>query len=64
MFEVFDKRYNDELPTIAISNNKKEDLQRILGQRIYDRLTGGAIMFELNGESYRQGDGNENVKRN
>jgi len=64
LFEVFDKRYNDELPTIAISNNKKEDLQRILGQRIYDRLTGGAIMFELNGESYRQGDGNENVKRN
>lgn len=55
LFEMFDKRYNDELPIIAISNNKADELRRILGQRIYDRLTGNALMFELTGRSYRQG---------
>ena len=55
LYTVFNRRYEDELPIIAISNNKLSELQRILGQRIYDRLTGGAKIFELNGRSYRQG---------
>lgn len=64
LFEVFDKRYNDELPTIAISNNNTEALKLILGQRIYDRLTGGALIFELDGSSHRQGDKDEKHQRN
>ncbi|MBO6305453.1 MAG: Flp pilus assembly complex ATPase component TadA [Selenomonadaceae bacterium] len=64
LFEVFDKRYNDELPTIAISNNNTEALKSILGQRIYDRLTGGALIFELDGSSYRQGEKDEKHQRN
>lgn len=55
LYTVFNRRYEDELPIIAISNNKLSELQRILGQRIYDRLTGGALIFELTGKSYRQG---------
>lgn len=59
LYTVFNRRYEDELPIIAISNNRLADLQRILGQRIYDRLTGGALIFELNGRSQRQTGGNE-----
>lgn len=55
LYEVFNRRYNDMLPIIAISNHDKGALLHILGQRIYDRLTGGASIFELSGKSYRQG---------
>ena len=55
LYEIFNSRYNDMLPTIVVSNNTVEELQRILGQRIYDRLSGGALIFELNGRSHRQG---------
>ena len=54
LYEVFNRRYNDMLPIIAISNNSLIELQKILGQRIYDRLSGGAEIFELSGRSYRQ----------
>lgn len=54
LYEVFNRRYEDELPIIAISNHDKDALLRILGQRIFDRLTGGAAVFELSGKSFRQ----------
>lgn len=59
LYEVFNRRYEDELPMIAISNHDKDSLLRILGQRIYDRLTGGALIFELTGKSFRQGGAND-----
>ncbi len=55
LYDIFNNRYNDMLPTIVISNNTLPELQRILGQRIYDRLSGGAAIFELTGKSHRQG---------
>ena len=58
LYEVFNRRYNDMLPIIAISNNSVMELQKILGQRIYDRLSGGAYVFELTGRSQRQERGN------
>lgn len=54
LYTLFNNRWEDMLPIIAISNNKLSDLQKILGQRIYDRLTGGALIFELTGKSKRQ----------
>lgn len=57
LYTLFNSRYEDELPTIAISNNELSALQKILGQRIYDRLTGGAAIFELTGRSQRQEGG-------
>lgn len=54
LYTIFNRRYEEELPIIAISNHKLTELQRILGQRIYDRLTGGALIFELTGRSFRQ----------
>ncbi len=55
LYEIFNRRYEDELPIIAVSNHDKDALLRILGQRIFDRLTGGAKIFELTGRSFRQG---------
>lgn len=54
LYDIFNYRYENCLPIIAISNNSLNELQRILGQRIFDRLTGGADIFELTGRSYRQ----------
>ena len=54
MYEIFNNRYNDMLPIIALSNNSLPELKKILGQRIYDRLTSGAIIYELSGKSHRQ----------
>ena len=54
LYGIFNHRYENCLPIVAISNNSLQELQRILGQRIYDRLTGGALIFELSGRSHRQ----------
>lgn len=59
LYELFNRRYKDMLPTIAISNNDLPALQKILGQRIFDRLSGGASIFELTGKSKRQERGKE-----
>ena len=57
LYEVFNRRYEGMLPIIAISNHDEAALLKILGQRIFDRLTGGAKIFTLSGKSYRQGGG-------
>lgn len=54
LYSIFNARYEDCLPTIVISNNSLIELQKILGQRIYDRLTGDSKIFQLTGKSYRQ----------
>lgn len=53
LFEIFNARYNAVLPTIVISNHTLEELPRILGLRIIDRLFSGAKIFELKGKSKR-----------
>lgn len=53
LFEIFNARYTNMLPTIVISNHTKDELMRILGLRITDRLFGGAKFFELKGKSKR-----------
>jgi DNA replication protein DnaC len=53
LFEIFNTRYGNELPTMIISNCTKEQISKFLGQRIIDRLFGGAKVFELTGNSKR-----------
>lgn len=53
LFDIFNYRYNQMLPTFVISNCNKEQIAKILGQRITDRLFGGAKIFELDGVSKR-----------
>lgn len=54
LFEIFNRRYDEMLPTIVLSNLEPDALKRMLGQRIFDRITGGAKIFQLSGKSYRQ----------
>lgn len=53
LFDIFNNRYSNELPTMIISNLDKEQLAKVLGQRIIDRLYSGAKVFELVGKSKR-----------
>lgn len=54
LFEIFNYRYNEMLPIIALSNVDKEKMEVILGTRIIDRLWNKkSKAFELYGESQR-----------
>lgn len=53
LFDVINSRWNDVLPTLFISNHNRKNIEKILGQRITDRLFGGARIFELTGKSKR-----------
>lgn len=53
LFDIINNRYSNELPTMIISNLDKEQMAKVLGQRIIDRLFSGAKVFELVGKSKR-----------
>ena len=52
---VLRRRYENMLPTVLISNLKKEDLLKKLGDAVVDRLTETCKSVEFVGESYRLG---------
>lgn len=54
LYDLVNARYERCKPIICISNNTPSELQNVLGQRIYDRISGGADIFEISGASYRQ----------
>lgn len=53
LFDLFNTRYNEMLPTIIISNVGRKELDDLLGLRITDRLYSNAIELKLNGRSHR-----------
>lgn len=53
MFELVDCRYNSMLPTVFTSNFFKDELKRILGQRIHDRIFSECRYFEFKETSKR-----------
>lgn len=54
LYEIFNYRYENELPTIVCSNNTLDEIRdEYLGKRIFDRLHGGAAVFEFRGKSMR-----------
>lgn len=54
LYEIFNYRYENELPIIACSNHTQNEIcEDFLGTRIYDRLFGGAEIFEFRGKSMR-----------
>lgn len=59
LYEIFNARYNEMLPSIIISNCTLEQITNLMGQRITDRLAGGAKIFELKGKSKRGNSGND-----
>ncbi|AZU97831.1 P-loop containing nucleoside triphosphate hydrolase [Vibrio phage LP.2] len=55
VFDVIDGRYQNELPTILISNLNMEGIKNSIGDRAVDRLRdGGGILLGLDWESYRK----------
>lgn len=54
MFDLLDKRYADELPTIVISNLGMADLKPFLGDRLIDRLRHNGRVVALTGDSHRK----------
>lgn len=55
LFEVIDHRYRDLKPTIILSNEDKEGVEKYLGAAAFDRLcqNGGLLLFDW--QSYRRG---------
>ena len=53
LFDIFNDRYNNMLPTIITSNFNEGQIKSTLGLRSYDRLFGGAYIFNLTGKSRR-----------
>lgn len=54
IFDVLDKRYGEQLPTVMVSNLTVDELVNLLGDRIIDRMRedGGALL-QLNWQSNR-----------
>lgn len=50
---ILRKRYDNQLPTIVISNLEKKVLIKNLGEAVVDRLRETATSIEFTGESYR-----------
>lgn len=50
---ILRKRYDNQLPTIVISNLEKKVLLKNLGEAVVDRLRETATSIEFSGESYR-----------
>lgn len=50
---ILRKRYDNQLPTIVISNLEKKLLMKNLGEAVVDRLREKATSIEFTGESYR-----------
>ena len=50
---ILRKRYDNQLPTIVISNLEKKLLLKNLGEAVVDRLRETATSIEFTGESYR-----------
>jgi DNA replication protein DnaC len=53
---IIDKRYDDEKATIIISNDKKTDLERILGVSIVSRISQLGGIIEMKTEDFRGKD--------
>lgn len=53
LFEVMDRRYRDQKPTILLTNQNKDGFKRFVGDRVYDRMTECARWVTFDWASYR-----------
>ncbi|QOR55373.1 MAG: hypothetical protein SHS37scaffold145_24 [Phage 71_18] len=57
MSVLINRRWMEELPTIATSNLQPKELCEAMGERAYSRLVGGALVIELSGKDRRRNRG-------
>lgn len=53
LFEVINRRYEDMLPTILLSNLAKDEIKAAVGDRVMDRMRQGGRMIVFDWESAR-----------
>ena len=53
LFDIFNQRSNNRLPSIITTNLYDEDLTALLGSRVYSRLRGASKVHYLEGSDYR-----------
>lgn len=53
LFEVLDMRYQDQLPTILLTNQDKDGFKGYVGERSFDRLTESCRWVAFDWESHR-----------
>ena len=53
LLRLLDKRYREHRPTVVISNLRLEDLERVIGDRVVDRLREDSEPLAFAWESYR-----------
>ena len=51
---IIDQRYENNLPTVVISNLTKQSIIALLGVAVYDRLTEICTALDFTGDSYRK----------
>ena len=55
LFEVVNRRYENALPTVLISNLDRDKFRDEVGERVIDRLReDGGRMIAFSGESFRK----------
>lgn len=54
LFDVVDRRYALELPTVLISNLTVKDIKASLGERLYERLLEGSTIVPCEWKSHRR----------
>jgi DNA replication protein DnaC len=54
LWQILNERYENEVPTVMISNLSKADLANYLGSHIVDRFAGCTKALEFSGGSWRQ----------
>lgn len=53
LFQILDRRYRDRKPVILMANLSPAELQKLLGDRVYDRLREVSKVVLFDWESYR-----------
>ncbi len=53
LYALINRRWMDELPTIATTNAAWEDLPELLGERTFSRLCGDAVVIHMGGDDRR-----------
>lgn len=53
IFDVLDGRYREQMPTILLTNQNKEGLEKCIGERVFDRLRETSTWVSFDWESYR-----------
>lgn len=54
LYDIINMRYQRQLPTVLISNKKREEFQDYLGRAVMDRISEAHFFAELRADSYRR----------